>query len=199
MKLWVLAVIAALVSAGMSAGASAPAEASDWAVQDGSRVGFIATQGGAPVEGVFETFEAEIRFDPEALDRSRVAVTIDIASVNSDSKDRDDTIRSASLFDVATWPRARFEAEGFKRNGASGYEAAGRLTMRDVTKDVVLPFTLEIAPDPDQPGQLRAVAKGELKVQRLDYGVGQGLWTDTSVVGNEVVIFIDIRATRPGG
>ncbi len=193
MKLRVLAVIAALIST------PALAEAPDWTVQNGSRVGFIATQGGAPVEGVFETFEAEIRFDPEALAESRVAVTIDIGSVNSDSKDRDDTIRSASLFDVATWPQARFEAQGFTRKDDGGYEAAGRLTMRDVTKDVVLPFTLEIAEDGDQPGQLRAAAKGELKVQRLDYGVGQGLWTDTSVVGNEVVIFIDIQATRPGG
>ena len=195
MKLRALAAIAAIV---VSAGA-ALAEAPDWSVQDGSRVGFIATQGGAPVEGVFETFEAEIRFDPQALDRSRVAVTIDIASVNSESKDRDDTIRSASLFDVATWPSARFEAEGFTLNGGGDYEASGRLTMRDVTQDVVLPFTLEVAPDPDQPGRLRAVAKGELKVQRLDYGIGQGLWEDTSVVGNEVVIFIDIQATRPGG
>ncbi|MDJ0946543.1 MAG: YceI family protein [Kiloniellales bacterium] len=194
MKLRALAAIAALCVAGAPAWAEAP----DWRVEDGSRVGFIATQGGAPVEGVFETFEAQIRFDPEALDRSRVAVTIDIASVNSESKDRDDTIRSASLFDVATWPSARFEAEGFAQNGDGGYEASGRLTMRDVTRDVVLPFTLEVAPDPDQPGQLRAVAKGELKVQRLDYGVGQGLWEDTSVVGNEVVIFIDIQATRPG-
>ncbi len=195
MKLRVLAAIAALVLAGGSASAEAP----EWSVQDGSRVGFIATQGGAPVEGVFETFDAEISFDPQALDQSRVAVTIDIASVNSESKDRDDTIRSASLFDVATWPNARFEAEGFRQNGDGDYEANGSLTMRDVTKDVVLPFSLEVAPDPDQPGQLRAVAKGELKVQRLDYGVGQGLWEDTSVFGNELVIFIDIQATRPEG
>ena len=195
MKLRVLAAIAALVLTGGSAFAEAPA----WSVQDGSRVGFIATQGGAPVEGVFESFDAEIRFDPQALDQSRVAVTIDIGSVNSESKDRDDTIRSASLFDVATWPNARFEAEGFTQNGDGDFEASGRLTMRDVTKDVVLPFSLEVGPDPDQAGQLRAVAKGELKVQRLDYGVGQGLWEDTSVVGNEVVIFIDIQATRPEG
>ena len=195
MKLRALAVIAALTTPV----APALAEAPDWSVENGSRVGFIATQGGAPVEGVFEDFVAEIRFDPEALDQSGVTVSIEIASVNSESKDRDDTIRSASLFDVATWPQARFEAQGFTRKDDGGYEAAGRLTMRDVTKDVVLPFTLEIAQDGDQPGQLRAAAKGELKVQRLDYGVGQGLWTDTSVVGNEVVIFIDIQATRPGG
>ena len=195
MKLRALAAIAALIFAGGPAWAEAPS----WTVQDSSRVGFIATQGGAPVEGVFETFEAEIRFDPQALDQSRVTVTIDIASVNSESKDRDDTIRSASLFDVATWPNARFEAEGFTQNGDGGYEAAGRLTMRDVTKAVVLPFTLEVTPDSDRPGQLRAAAKGKLTVQRLDYGIGQGLWTDTSVVGNEVVIFIDIQATRPEG
>lgn len=195
MKLRALAVIAALTTPV----APALAEAPDWSVENGSRVGFIATQGGAPVEGVFEDFVAEIRFDPEALDQSGVTVSIEIASVNSESKDRDDTIRSASLFDVATWPQARFEAQGFTHKGGQDYEAAGRLTMRDVTKDVVLPFTLEVAPHPEKPDLQLAKAKGELKVQRLDYGVGQGLWTDTSVVGNEVVIFIDIQASSPEG
>lgn len=186
------------LAAGMTAAASpANAEPPLWTLEAGSRVGFIATQGGAPVEGVFEVFEADIHFDPEAPNQSRVAVTIDIASVNSESKDRDDTIRSADLFDVATWPTARFETSEFKKNGEIDYEAAGQLTMRDVTKDVILPFSLEITSHPDKTGVLLATATGELTVQRLDYGVGQGQWQDTSIVGNDVIIFIDVKASRP--
>jgi polyisoprenoid-binding protein YceI len=176
---------------------SHPVFAASWSVEEGSRLGFKTSQGGAPVEGLFEDFEAEIEFSAEDLETSRVAIVIDVASVNSESKDRDDTIRSPSLFDVATWPTARFESKSFRRIGDDHFEAVADLTMRDVTEEVVLPFTLEIVPHPETEGHLRAIARGELAVMRLDYGIGQGMWQDTSVVPDEVVIFIDIVASRP--
>ena len=195
MKLRVLVLVAALLTVALPSAAEAP----HWSLEEGSLVGFIAMQSGAPVKGVFESFEAEILFQEDALDQSRVAVTIDIASVNSENKERDDAIRASGLFDAAKWPTARFEAEGFSHKGGQDYEAAGTLTLRDVTRDVVLPFTLEILPHPDKADARLASAKGELAVNRLDYGVGQGLWSDTTIVGDEVVIFIDIKAVWPKG
>ncbi|NIA71119.1 YceI family protein [Pelagibius litoralis] len=168
--------------------------APDWMVGYGSRIGFVATQSGAPVEGVFEDFMASIAFDPDNLAASRVEVVIEVASVNSLSKDRDEMIRSAPLFDAALWPSATFAAEGFTDLGGGRYEAAGNLTLRDVTLPVMLPFTLVTE---ERDGAVHAVASGELAVLRLDYGIGQGLWQDTSVVGNEVTIKIDIQASRP--
>lgn len=176
---------------------AAAAEAPSWVVEADSRVGFVARQAGAAVEGRFEAFAAEIAFDPAQLETSRVAVEIDIDSVNSESSDRDGTIRSAALFDAATWPTARFEAERFERTGDNLYTAHGQLTMRDVTREVALPFELTIADHPSEAGALQARAAGELTVLRLDYGVGQGQWQDTSVVANEVVIRIEIIAKRP--
>ncbi len=175
----------------------AAAEAPLWKVEADSAVIFIARQSGAPVEGRFEKFDAEIRFDAENLEASAVAVDIDIASVNSESRDRDQVIRSPDLFDAATWPTARFEAPRFVHAGGDSYEAQGSLTMRDVTRDVVLPFELKIEDHPDDPALLRARAVGELTIKRLDYGVGQGQWTDTSVVPDEVAIRIEITASSP--
>ena len=175
----------------------AAAEAPLWKVEADSKVIFIASQSGAPVEGRFEKFDAEIRFDAENLEASAVAVDIDIASVNSESRDRDQVIRSPDLFDAATWPTARFEAPRFAHAGGDSYEAQGSLTMRDVTRDVVLPFELKIEDHPDDPALLRARAVGELTIKRLDFGVGQGQWTDTSVVPDEVVIRIEITASSP--
>ncbi len=175
----------------------AAAQPPAWTVEVGSRVGYIAKQSGAEVDGVFEVFDAEIAFAPEDLAASRVAVTIEIASVNSQSRERDDAIKGKGLFNAITWPTARFEAAEFAHKGGDLYEARGRLTLRDQTRDVVLPFTLAIAPHPERNGALLAQAKGELEISRLDYGVGQGMWQDTSVVADEVRIFIDIRATRP--
>lgn len=177
---------------------AALADVPAWSVEDDSRVGFRTKQSGAAVEGLFERFQAEIRFDADDLANSMVAVTIEVASVNSESKDRDDAIRSAPLFDVESFPTAKFEAARFVANGGNQFEAHGTLTMRDVTKDVVLPFTLEIQPHPDGNGAFQARAVGEISVMRLDFGVGQGVWKDTSVVPNEVGIFIDIVASKPG-
>ena len=173
------------------------AAAPDWTVEETSSVGFVARQSGAEVEGRFEEFTAGIAFDPAQLESSRVMVEIDIDSVNSESSDRDSTIRSAALFDVATWPTARFEAERFEQTGENLYTAHGRLTMRDVTREVALPFELTISDHPSETDALQARAAGELTVLRLDYGVGQGQWQDTSVVANEVVIRIEIIAKRP--
>lgn len=190
-----LATVLCLAALGMPL-AKAAAQAPLWTLESGSKVGFVARQAGAPVEGVFERFTAEIRFDPAAPETGRAVVTIEIDSVNSESQDRDNTIRSASLFDVATWATARFEAAGFSAAADGAYGAQGKLTLRDTTHDIVLPFTLTIADHPDDAGALRAHAVGELEINRLDYGVGQGLWTDTSVVADAVTVVIDILAKR---
>jgi polyisoprenoid-binding protein YceI len=173
---------------------AAAGEAPRWQVAADSRVAFVAYQSGAPVEGGFERFSAEIYFDPEDLAGSRVAVEIDTASVDSQSKDRDDAIRAAGLLDVAQWPTARFAASEFVRTGAGRYEARGSLTLRDVTLPVVLPFALAITEEADG---WRAEAEGALRISRLDYGVGQGVWRDTSVVSGDVDIEFRILATRP--
>jgi len=72
--------------------------------------------------------------------------------------------------------------------GAGKFEARGRLTIRDVTRDVLLPFTFTPAAD----GQ-HATLAGGTTIRRLDFGVGQGEWTDTTWVGNEVKIRFELR------
>jgi polyisoprenoid-binding protein YceI len=169
---------------------SAPA----WTIEDGSAIRFTAYQEGAPVDGGFGDFTAQIVFDPNDLAASRVAVGIDTASVATGHKDRDTALRSSSFFDVARWPSATFVSERLSHQGGDRYEAHGRLTIRDVTREVILPFQLSIQEDG---GERRADAHGELTISRLDYGVGQGEWASTGTVGEEVVIRLDIIASAP--
>jgi polyisoprenoid-binding protein YceI len=171
--------------------------AQSWQLEPGSRIGFTAFQQGSPVEGRFERFTADIRFDPDDLGNSRVTVEIDAASITTGHKDRDATLRSPGFFDAARWPTARFASKVLTRRSGDRYEAQGELTIRDVTKDVVLPFALTIGPDPDAADRLLASAESELEISRLDYGVGQGEWASTKTVGEKVLIRIAIRATRP--
>ncbi len=182
----------------LSLALASPAIAAEaWTVADTSRIGFTAFQKDQPVEGGFESFTAEVAFDLEDLEASWVEVIIDAASITTGHKDRDATLRNTSFFDVAQWPTARFVADRLQHQGGTAYEAAGQLTIRDVAKDVILPFELAIADHPDDPDRLLATAKGELTISRLDYGVGQGDWASTSTVGADVIIRIEVEATRP--
>ncbi len=168
-----------------------------WTVEDGSQIRFTALQQGSPVEGRFDRFTSDITFNPKDLARSLVDVEIDTTSITTGHKDRDTALRSSAFFDVQRWPMARFRSLKLSHGQGDAYEAKGELTIRDVTKHVVLPFTLTIGADPGKPDQLLAKAKGELTISRLDYGVGQGDWASTKTVGEPVVIDIDIRASRP--
>jgi polyisoprenoid-binding protein YceI len=176
-----------------------PARAAEtWTVQkDASRIGFTALQRGQPVEGSFKAFKAEIVFDEDELAASRVDVEIDAASIDTGHEDRDATLRGSSFFDVEEWPTARFESDELVQKGGDSYEAKGRLTMRDVTKEVTLPFELTIKDHPEEQGLLLAEADGEISISRLEFGIGQGEFASTSTVADEVVIRIEIDATRP--
>jgi polyisoprenoid-binding protein YceI len=176
--------------------AVARAQAQSWTLADGSAIRFTALQQGAPVEGRFERFTAEIIFDPGNLPASRIEVEIDTASVATGHKDRDTTLRAPDLFDVERWPSARFASDRLALLGGDSYEAQGQLIIRDVQKDVVLPFELTIADHPVDPGLLLARASGGLTISRLDYGVGQGDWASTVMVGENVEIAIEIVATK---
>lgn len=179
-----------------SAASTAAITTGAWAIQEGSALGFIAQQQGSDVAGSFANFDAEILFDVDDLENSRLSVEIDATSITTGHTDRDQTLNSASFFETKKWPAATFRSKKITAIGDGQFEALADLTMRDVTKEVTLPFTLEIQGDPDDPSRELAHAKGDLPILRLDYGIGQGDWTSTATVADEVVITIDITASR---
>jgi polyisoprenoid-binding protein YceI len=161
--------------------------ASQWSMQPkDSKLTFIGEQAGARFEGAFDKFTADIRFDPQDLASSRFDVKIEMASVNTQDGERDDTIRGADLFDVKRFPTAQYVADKFASQGGNKYSATGQLTIRDVTRPVPIEFTFE-----EQGGN--AWLKGTAKIKRLDFGVGQGEWKDTSTVGNDVQVRFALR------
>ncbi|MEX0759977.1 MAG: YceI family protein [Tistlia sp.] len=181
-----LSILLLAVATGTPAAAQ---EAPVWRVEhQASSLVFLFTQSGSETKGRFGTWSAEIAFDPEDLANSAVAVTIDLASADTGSGDRDQLLRSAPLFDVANHPQGRFVSTEIVAAG-EGYEARGELTLRGVTRQVVLPFVLEIEDE-------RAEAEGRLEIRRLDYGIGQGQWQDTSMVADPVAILFELRAER---
>ena len=161
--------------------------AAQWSMQPKeSKLTFVGEQAGAQFEGAFDKFTAEIAFDPSDLAASRFDVKIDTASVNTQDGERDTTIKSADLFDVKSFPSARYVADKFTDKGGNKYSATGKLTLRNVTRDVPIDFTFQ-----NKGGE--AWLKGTAKIKRLDFGVGQGEWKDTSQVGNDVQVRFALR------
>jgi polyisoprenoid-binding protein YceI len=161
-----------------------------------SSLTFTASQVGAFVNGRFPTWTGEIVLDPAALAAARIEIKIETPPVATNNHDVDSLLKGPNVLDVQKFPAARFVSTSVVAKGGERYEAQGKLTIRDVTRDAVLPFTLVIADDPAQPGRLRATARGRLNLKRLDFGVGQDEWAGTGQVANEVTVDLTVVAGR---
>jgi polyisoprenoid-binding protein YceI len=172
-------------------GAGAPAQgpaAGYTANPSASHLEFTGVQAGAPFKGVFHKFTAAVQFSPDSLAAARIEVEIDMSSVDSMDKDRDDTIRGHDVFDVAHFPTARYVTRSFSKT-AAGYAAIGALTLHGVTKDVPIAFTWTPAA-----GGAQLVGTAQLK--RLDFGVGQGDWKSTEWIADAVNVSFSL-ALKP--
>ncbi len=174
-------------AAGPAPSADAPAKPVDWKVQAGSKLGFTATWAGNQVDGAFTGWTARISFSPEALDTSRLEVSVDPAAVSTGDAQRDSSLAGEDFFDSKAHPRATYTATKFRKVGEGRYMALGSLDLRGVKKPLDLPFTLTIK------GNV-AVATGSVTVNRTDFGVGQGEWAATDQIAAAVRVSFRITA-----
>jgi polyisoprenoid-binding protein YceI len=154
-----------------------------------SWVSFTGTQTGKEFTGRFSNYGAAIVFDPDDLSMAEIEVGIDMSSAKTGDKQRDDALPGKDWFAAAAFPLARFSASDVVATGAGAYEARGRLTIREATRDLALPFTLSIDGS-------RATADGAVTLVRTDYGVGQGEFATGEWVGLDVKVSFHIEATR---
>jgi polyisoprenoid-binding protein YceI len=157
--------------------------------QSKSALQFSFVQAGAQNSGNFRRFPVVFDFSPDNLAASRLDVTVEMGSLDTGDKERDDTLRGADLFAVSKFPQAHFVATQLVKS-AAGYEAVGKLTLRGVTRDARVPFTFRTA---TEGGVAVGYMSGKTSLKRLDYGVGQGDWTSTEWVGNDVGVSFTLR------
>ncbi|HEY4344218.1 MAG TPA: YceI family protein [Parvibaculum sp.] len=181
----VLAFAAAMIAA-------TPALAvTQWVAQpDPKTISWEGTQGGNKLAGHCEKFTADIAFDPAALANSAVKVTIDTGSCKTGEAQKDEYLPQAGWFNVTAFPNAVFEAKRFRHDGGDRYAADGTLTLKGVTKQVALLFTLKIDGD-------KAHVVGVTTLQRLAFGVGDGSQLSSAdVAGLDVKVKVDLHATK---
>lgn len=166
------------------------AEPAKWRVRDkDSSLGFTSSWSGAAINGRFARWDADIRFDPEALDRSSVKVTIDMASATTGVTDTENALPGDDWFAAAAFPNSTFTANRFRKLSGKRYEARGMLKMRGVSHPVTLPFTLDVRGN-------EASMSGSVRIDRTIFGVGQGQWAGTEAVPAEVTVTVKLTARR---
>lgn len=147
------------------------------------------------VRGRFTDLGGSIAFDEAAPERSAVTFTIQAASIDTGTPDRDAHLRSEDFFHVGQYPAITFTSTAIKGRGGDDYDVTGDLTMRGVTKQVTLPVTfLGKAKDPW--GNEKIGFETETTINRKDYGLvwNAALETGGFLVGDEVKISVSIQA-----
>lgn len=157
-----------------------PAWAADYVQAPGSNLTFAGTYQGEVFTGKFPGFVTAFRFDPKQLAASKLQVVIPLATAATSNADYDGELRGASFFDAARFPRATYIATTFRALGGNRYAADGTLTLRGISKPVVLEFTWTPGAAP--------VLSGKATVKRLAFGVGGGDWADTALIPDAIAI-----------
>ncbi len=143
------------------------------------------------VKGRFTDIQGTISYDPQDVTKSSVKAVIKTASVNTDNEMRDKDLKGPDFFDVAKYPEMKFESTKIEKRGEQ-YVAIGNLTIKDVTKQVEVPFTVNAAA---LGGQKRLGVDATFTINRMDYHVD---WNKMpGGVGNDIKIELNIEADGP--
>lgn len=149
------------------------------------------------VRGEFTKLSGEAVIDDTNLERSKVNVTIDAASISSRDEKRDAHLKSADFFDVAKFPTLTFTSKAVRKNGAN-IEVTGDLTIHGVTREVKLAVEELTEAITDPYGNVRRGARASTTIDRKDYGLVWNANLDKGgvAVGDKVSINLEAEFIR---
>jgi polyisoprenoid-binding protein YceI len=176
--------------------ASAAAQAGTWQIDPNHTAAQFAVRhlGVSTVRGAFTKVSGSATYDPSDPAKTSLEATIDANSVDTRVEMRDNDLRSPRFFDVQKYPTITFHSKQTKVAGPGKLLITGDLTIRGVTKEVVLDVDGPATPikDPMGKGQ-RMGASATTKVNRQDFGVS----ALPGVIGDEITITIDTELISP--
>lgn len=163
-----------------------------------SKVGFkVRHLGIASVRGDFDVYSAELTLDPTNVSTLKTSAVIETGSIDTGVEKRDGHLRSADFFDAETYPQIRFVSKEVREIEGNAFQLVGDLTIRDVTREVVLEAEL-IGPVKGMMGEERIGVEATTKISRAEYGLQWNKVTEAGgiIVGDEVTIVLEIEAVR---
>jgi polyisoprenoid-binding protein YceI len=150
------------------------------------------------VRGQFNKVAGTITANDNDPATAVIEATIDTASIDTHSPDRDSDLKSANFLDVAKYPTMTFKSKKIEAAGPGKYNVVGDLTLHGVTKEVTLAVEATGAPIKDPWGNMRAGATATTTINRKDFGLTWNKMIDAggAVVGDAVAVEIDVEAVK---
>ncbi len=148
-------------------------------------------------KGHFRTLEGTVSLDEENPANSSVTASVDVASVDTQTPDRDAHLRSDDFFNAERYPKMTFRSTRVEQVDGTNWKVTGELTMRDVTKEVVLDTEYE-GRIVDPWGNERIGFTARMELSRKEFGVRWNAAIETGgvVVGDKVRISLNIEIVR---
>ncbi len=149
------------------------------------------------VRGHFRDFDATVYLDESNPENSTVSASIDVASIDTNEGARDEHLRSDDFFNAAEFPKLTFASTSVEQLGPTKIKVTGNLTIRDITREVVLDGNFE-GRIQDPWGNERAAFEADTEISRKDFNVrwNQMLETGGAVVSDKVKIHLYIEAVK---
>ena len=174
------------------------ASATEWEVDQAHSGGYFRIAHiYSSVKGFFPDFEGSIKFDPSNLDESRIAFNVKVKSVDTNNSKRDGHLLTNEFFDAKKFPEMSFESQSIKHLEANNYQVTGKITVKDVSKTITIPFIyFGFKQHPLNPKLDVAGFEASLNIDRLEYNVGNGKYYKLGAIGKDVDVLISIEATK---
>ncbi|GAA3946860.1 YceI family protein [Microbacterium soli] len=171
----------------------------DWVFDPAhTRIGFSAKHAMVTtVRGAFNEVSGRLHVDTEHPENSWAKVTLQAASVDTRAAQRDDHLRSPDFFDVEKWPEITFVSTHIEEVDDRAFGVTGDLTIRDVTKQVMIPLAL-IGVETGAAGELRAGFEGSRRLNRRDFGLVWNTPLDSGgvLVSEKITLEFEISAVK---
>ena len=197
MKNWISRILIVLV---VVIAAPLAASADTWQIDPvHTTVGFsVRHMTISTVRGQFNKVAGTITANDNDPATAVIEATIDTASIDTHSPDRDSDLKSANFLDVAKYPTMIFKSKKIEAAGPGKYNVVGDLTLHGVTKGVTLAVEATGAPIKDPWGNMRAGATATTTINRKDFGLtwNKVIEAGGAVVGDAVAVEIDVEAVK---
>jgi polyisoprenoid-binding protein YceI len=185
--------VLAMLAAAAGFAAAAPAALETYTIDPvHSSVGFSIRHFVSKVPGSFTKFSGTIVVDRDNLENSTVEATIDVGSISTYNDHRDADLKTPNYFDAAKFATITFKSKSWKKTGDNTFDVTGDLTIKGVTKEVVLKTTL-LAFGPGMRGAQLSGWEASTTIKKSDFGV-TGPAMMAAALGDEVAISIGVEA-----
>jgi polyisoprenoid-binding protein YceI len=154
-----------------------------------SSVGFSIRHFVSKVAGSFNKVTGTIAVDRANLEKSSVEAAIAIASVNTANEKRDAHLQTPDFFDAAKFTTATFKSKSWKKTGEDSFDVTGDLTLKGVTKEIVLKTKL-LGFGPGMQGAQLSGWEATITLNRSDFGVSGY----AGAIGDDVALTVSVEA-----